>query len=256
MYGVPGRKKRPDGTYYENSLNTFYYVCKHRRVVDGKKCTFKAYINQNDLDTEVRYLLRDLWEGGEADKLMQYALNQHSDKDQLENRLKELRENRHKAILEKDRRIAEADRLDILDPMYEMKYADCEKRLTAAYAKIEGIDHDIQEVETDLTTQLEAEATKRDAHEALMQITEKWDSWSSAEKKRLVQAWIKELHLFPKQQKNGVWIQRIVFQFPVVVFGQVSDAFEFPADVDDPNGNFQQQETTDETVVLMSRVRG
>lgn len=103
---------------------------------------------------------------------MQYALNQHSDKGQLEGRLKELCKNRHKAILEKDRRIAEADRLDILDPMYEMKYADCEKRLTAAYVKIEGIDHDIQDVETDLTTQLEAEATKRDAHEALMQITE------------------------------------------------------------------------------------
>ena len=25
-------------------------------------------------------MLSDLWEGGEADKLMQYALNQHSDK--------------------------------------------------------------------------------------------------------------------------------------------------------------------------------
>jgi hypothetical protein len=37
------------------------------------------------------------------------------------------------------------------------------------------------------------------------------------------------------------------------VFGQVSDAFEFPADADDPNENFQQQKTTVETVVLMSK---
>ena len=255
MYGVPGRKKRPDGSYYENSLNTFYYVCKHRRVVDGKKCTFKAYINQDDLDTEVRHLLRDLWENGEADNLMQYAMNMHSDKDQLENRLKELEQNRHKAILEKDRRIAEIDRLDILDPLFEMKYADSNERLTKAYEKIEGIDYDIREVETDLTTQMEAEATKKGAHEALVQITENWDEWTSSQKKRLVQAWIKELHLFTKKQKSGAWIKGIVFQFPVVVFGQVSDAFDFPADADDPDESFQQQETTDETVVLLSQRR-
>ena len=136
-----------------------------------------------------------------------------------------------------------------------LKYADGEKRLADAYKKIEGIEADIREVETDLNIQMETEATEKDAHEALMQITEKWDTWTSAEKKRLVQAWIKELHLFPKKQKSGAWIKGIVFQFPVVVFGQVSDAFDFPADADNPDDGFQQQETTDETVVLMTKQR-
>ena len=122
-----------------------------------------------------------------------------------------------------------------------------------AYAKIEGIDADIREVEIDLSTQMEAEATKKGAHEALVQITENWDEWTSFQKKRLVQAWIKELHLFTKKQKSGAWIKGIVFQFPVVVFGQISDAFDFPADADDPGENYRQQETTDETVVLMTR---
>ena len=93
---------------------------------------------------------------------------------------------------------------------------------------------------------MEAKATKKDAHEALVQITEKWDAWTSSQKKRLVQAWIKELHLFTQKQKSGAWIKGIVFQFPVVVFGQVSDAFNFPADADDPDESFQQQETTDD----------
>ena len=122
--------------------------------------------------------------------------------------------------------------------MYEMKYADGEKRLAEAYAKIEGIDADIREVEIDLSTQMEAEAPKKGAHEALVQIIENWDEWTSSQKKRLVQAWIKELHLFTKKQKSGAWIKGIVFQFPVVVFGQVSDAFDFPADADDPDESF------------------
>lgn len=182
-------------------------------------------------------------------------MNMHSDKDQLENRLKELKENMHRAILEKERRIAEIDGLDTLDPMFEMKYADGNERLKKAYEKIEGIKTDIREVEIDLTTQMEAEATKKDAHEALVQITEKWDAWTSSQKKRLVQAWIKELHLFTQKQKSGAWIKGIVFQFPVVVFGQVSDAFDFPADADDPDKSFQQQETTNETVCLLSKLK-
>ena len=247
MYGVPGRKKRPDGTYYENSLNTFYYVCKHRRVVDGKKCTFKAYINQNDLDTEVRYLFHDLWEGGEADLLMENVMNMHTNRDELEKRLTELKANRHKAVLKKDWWITKIGELDILDPLYEMKCTDCEKSLSEAYRKIEGIDADIREVELDLSAQMSAEVTREDAHNSLMQIAENWDVFSSADKKRLVQAWVKELHLFHERQPSGAWIRRIDFQFPVVVQGKVGDSFEFPEEAD-----FQQQETTDETVVLLT----
>ena len=38
MYGNVNRKKHPDGGYYKDY---FYYACKHRKLVDGHRCTYK-----------------------------------------------------------------------------------------------------------------------------------------------------------------------------------------------------------------------
>ena len=151
--------------------------------MDGKKCSFKAYINQETLDTEVRYLLQEMWAGGYFDSAMQHGMNMHGDEKKLKERLTELQKNRHRAVLEKDKYLADIEKLDILDPMYEMRYSDCEKLLNNAYNRIAGIDEDIKEVNADLNTQIEAKATKREAHQALQGIAEGWDKWSSKQKK-------------------------------------------------------------------------
>ena len=255
MYGMPGRKKRKDGTFYENSLDTYYYVCNTKRLHGAKACRFQQ-INQKVLDREMRFLLRDLWAGGEFDKKMQYVMNMRGDEDKLRERLDTLTENRHKAVLEKDKRLAELNALDIMDPAYEMKYEDKQKQVDAAYEKIVGLDKDIAEVKGDLSQRIEALATKKDAHKVFEQITEMWDDLSDAYKKELVQAWVKEIRLYEKQQSNGAWIRGIDLQIPVVLDGGkiVGDSFEFapPEDGED----FQHKETIDETVVLMSRVEG
>lgn len=201
----------------------------------------------------MRFLLRDLWSGGEFDKKMQYVMNMRGDEDKLRERLDTLTENRHKAVLEKDKRLAELNALDIMDPAYEMKYEDKQKQVDVAYEKIVGLDKDIAEVKGDLSQRIEALATKKDAHKVFEQITEMWDDLSDAYKKELVQAWVKEIRLYEKQQSNGAWIRGIDLQIPVVLDGGkiVGDSFEFapPEDGED----FQHKETIDETVVLMTR---
>ena len=254
MYGIPGRKKRKDGTYYENSLDTFYYVCNKKRLHGAKACSFPQ-INQKVLDREMRFLFKDLWAGGEFDNSMQYALNLRSNEDELKARLEALQENRHKAVLKKNKYLAELDRLDITDAAYEMKYEDTQKRLDAVYEEIVGIDKDIAEVESDLSKKMQAKATKEDAHEFLQQITELWDDLTDAYKKKLVNAWVKEIRLYKKQQSNGAWISGIDFQFPVVLDNGniVADSFDFPDEED--GDSFPHKETIDETICCLYHLK-
>ena len=45
MYGNVNRKKHPDGGYYKDY---FYYACKHRKLVDGHRCTYKRQIEPDN----------------------------------------------------------------------------------------------------------------------------------------------------------------------------------------------------------------
>ena len=52
MYGTVNRKKKKDGSgeYYKDA---WYYVCKHRKLIDGQKCTYRRQPPQGPIDKEV-----------------------------------------------------------------------------------------------------------------------------------------------------------------------------------------------------------
>lgn len=237
MYGRPGRKKRKDGTYYENSLDTWYYYCKHERMVDGKPCTF-GQINQKDIDPEVVDLIKASLESGGFDEHMQEAIDNKSDSDLLQVQLKTLLEKRHKADLTKDRRASEIDRLDITDPAYNIKCADLQERLDDMYKEILSIDQEIEEVQKEISGRMEAEATLNDARMALTFFVENVTGNLSEEATRdLVHDFVKEVQIYPQKKDDG-WIREITFNFPVVINGEEEKTFHY-------------EETTDETVALL-----
>ena len=62
-----------------------------------------------------------------------------------------------------------------------------------------------------------------------------------AEQKEFMKAFIERIEMFPEKRKDGSWIKKIVFNFPVPVDGE--EVKELPLET----------EATVETVVLMSR---
>ena len=50
MYGNVNRKKKGDGTYYKDY---FYYACKHRLHVDGKRCDYHHQWGEDIIDSAV-----------------------------------------------------------------------------------------------------------------------------------------------------------------------------------------------------------
>ena len=55
MYGNVNRKKHPDGSYYKDY---FYYACKHRKLVDGHRCTYKRQWNEDRINAAVEEIIR------------------------------------------------------------------------------------------------------------------------------------------------------------------------------------------------------
>ena len=55
MYGNVNRKKHPDGGYYKDY---FYYACKHRKLVDGHRCTYKRQWNEDRINAAVEGIIR------------------------------------------------------------------------------------------------------------------------------------------------------------------------------------------------------
>ena len=55
MYGNVNRKKHPDGGYYKDF---FYYACKHRKLVDEHRCTYKGQWNEDKINAAVEKIIR------------------------------------------------------------------------------------------------------------------------------------------------------------------------------------------------------
>ena len=78
----------------------------------------------------------------------------------------------------------------------------------------------------------------------LLAFDEVYHSATEAEQKEFMKAFIERIEMFPEKRKDGSWIRKIVFNFPVPVDGE--EVKELPLET----------ETTVETVALLSRVEG
>ena len=75
----------------------------------------------------------------------------------------------------------------------------------------------------------------------LLAVDEVYHCATEAEQKEFMQAFIERIEMFPEKRKDGSWIKKIVFNFPVPVDGE--EVKELPLET----------ETTVETVCLLSR---
>ena len=70
---------------------------------------------------------------------------------------------------------------------------------------------------------------------------QRYHSATEAEQKEFMKAFIERIEMFPEKRKDGSWIKKIVFNFPVPVDGE--EVKELPLET----------ETTVETVCLLSK---
>ena len=81
--------------------------------------------------------------------------------------------------------------------------------------------------------------TSVNIYRLLLAFDEVYHSATEAEQKEFMKAFIERIEMFPEKRKDGSWIKKIVFNFPVPVDGE--EVKELPLET----------ETTVETVCLL-----
>ena len=133
------------------------------------------------------------------------------------------------------------DTLDINDVHYDRKILDLQRRYDEQYDTIEEIEVQIGELQSQIRNIQQEKISGDNIYRLLLAFDEVYHSATEAEQKEFMKAFIERIEMFPEKRKDGSWIKKIVFNFPVPVDSE--EVKELPLET----------ETTVETVVLMSR---
>ena len=146
------------------------------------------------------------------------------------------------SIWNKSRLERQMDTLDINDAHYDRKILDLQRRYDEQYDTIEEIEVQIGELQSQMRSIQQEKISGDNIYRLLLAFDEVYHSATEAEQKEFMKAFIERIEMFPEKRKDGSWIRKIVFNFPVPVDGE--EVKELPLET----------ETTVETVCLLSKL--
>ena len=135
------------------------------------------------------------------------------------------------------------DTLDLNDAHYDRKILDLQRRYDEQYDTIEEIEVQIGELQSQIRSIQQEKISGDNIYRLLLAFDEVYHSATEAEQKEFMKAFIERIEMFPEKRKDGSWIKKIVFNFPVPVDGE--EVKELPLET----------ETTVETVCLLSKLQ-
>ena len=118
---------------------------------------------------------------------------------------------------------------------------DLQRRYDEQYDTIEEIEVQIGELQSQIRSIQQEKISGDNIYRLLLAFDEVYHSATEAEQKEFMKAFIERIEMFPEKRKDGSWIKKIVFNFPVPVDGE--EVKELPLET----------ETTVETVVQLVR---
>jgi site-specific DNA recombinase len=162
----------------------------------------------------------------------------------LERRLEALRAQLRQVTGTKNRLERQMDTLDVSDPYYERKILDLQRRYDEQYGRIEEIEVQIEEIQSQIRSIRQEKISGDNIYQLLLAFDEVYHSATEAEQKEFMRAFIEKIEIYPEKPKDGCWVKKIVFNFPVPVNG--GEVEELPLEF----------KSTVETVVLLRRQEG
>lgn len=216
MYGNVNRKKRKDGTYYPDA---FYYVCKHRKLVDGYTCTYKKQPPQDAVNEEVEAILSEAFNSPVFIMALKEILVHETDTVELTSDLDKLKDSRKRIMIAKSKIESQMDNLDVFDEFYEQKYDDLQNRLDSFYLQIKDVDTDIDKTKR----AIEAAKGEQISVDTIIKFIEavkgEFDIMPYELEKVVMNFFLERVELFEERQSDGRYVKSIHFRFPVLYKG-------------------------------------
>lgn len=164
------------------------------------------------------------------------------DTEDMEKQIAVLQGQLKQAFGTKSRLERQMDTLDINDAHYDRKILDLQRRYDEQYDTIEEIEVQIGELQSQIRSIQQEKISGDNIYRLLLAFDEVYHSATEAEQKEFMKAFIERIEMFPEKRKDGSWIKKIVFNFPVPVDGE--EVKELPLET----------ETTVETVCALSKL--
>ena len=164
------------------------------------------------------------------------------DTEDMERQIAVLQGRLKQAFGTKSRLERQMDTLDINDAHYDRKILDLQRRYDEQYDTIEEIEVQIGELQSQIRSIQQEKISGDNIYRLLLAFDEVYHSATEAEQKEFMKAFIERIEMFPEKRKDGSWIKKIVFNFPVPVDGE--EVKELPLET----------ETTVEAVLLLTKL--
>lgn len=213
MYGNKSIKHRKDGSKYKDF---YYYGCKHRKFINGEKCTYNKQINEDVLNSAVIEILSKAVNNPKLISIMEDKINTKIDTSEIDLEIKNYEKQLRQFQLIKNNLISEIDMLDPENKHYISIKNDLNERLYSMYDKIEGVRELLNDANARKLTIEEEKLTSENIYRILMQFDKLYSKMSNDEQRKFVELIIEEIHIYEERQANGQWIKSIHFKLPIV----------------------------------------
>ncbi len=241
MYGNVNRKKKKDGTLYQDY---YYYACKHRMEVDGHRCDYNRQWKQEKINAAVEEVIHKLVNNPRFAEAIKEKIGAKVDTGELEEEREALDKKLRQLQGAKNKLGKQIDSLDITDKHYERKYEDMQSRLDKLYDEIEAVEENINELQIRIDNIMQNKINGDQVYQFLLYFDKLYDRFTDTEKKEFLNCFIERVDIFPEALPSGRLLRRIKFRFPVFFDGQEVQEVQW------------DNENTLETVVLMSHTDG
>ena len=216
MYGNVNRKKKGDGTYYRDY---FYYACKHRLHVDGKRCDYHHQWGEEIIDGAVEEIIHKLVNTPAFEQGIREKIGGKLDTAELDTEMETLRKQLRQLTGTKDRLGEQIDALDFDDPHYTRKTQDLQERQNRVYDQIASIEVSIAEVQTRMDNIRQRRISTDNVYQFLLYFDKLYDQFTDLEKKTFMNSFIERVEIYPERRSDGRIVKRIEFRFPVYFNG-------------------------------------
>ena len=237
MYGNVNRKKHPDGAYYKDY---FYYACKHRKLVDGHRCTYKRQWNEDKINAAVEEIIRKFVKNPKFEEEIRKQIGGSIDTSELEREYDGLKDKLSQTTGAKNKLANQMDHLSVSDKNYDKKYNDMQERLDRLYDEITDIENAMEQVTTRLYNIKQDKISEDNVYQFLLFFDKLYDKFTDLEKKTFLKSFLSDVFIYEEEQKDGRILRGLRFKFPIYLNGR------------DVLGVDWDNESTDETVVMLS----
>lgn len=217
MYGNVNRKKKKDGTFYQDY---YYYACKHRMEVDGHRCDYNRQWKQEKINAAVGEVIHKLVNNPRFAEAIKAKIGAKVDTGELEAEREALEKKLRQLQGAKTKLGKQIDALDVTDRYYDRKYDDMQSRLDSLYDEIEAVEDEIGELQTRIDNIMQQKISGDQVYQFLLYFDRLYDRFTDAEKKEFLNSFIERVDIFPEALPSGRILRRIKFRFPVFFDGQ------------------------------------